>query len=178
MLPEKIVTEIRAQLFQGHYANLEENCFIQAWDVHMLMTTENEYQESCIRAEKEIAEIEKTITSLKEKKDKLSRDQYKNMVNFILPTRKLMYQKMKIARSDMYKEIVARADKIDEGKEKLEFRKAFNSFIPKLPFIEIEGTKYESTETNEIKLDEKGVKVLYIKNDAKPKTEEKNNKKA
>lgn len=165
MLPQETIKAISDNLFNAHYANFMENCFLQAWDVHMIQETQEEYDVACARADKEIKEIGKRISELEGKKDKLSRDQAKNLKNFILPTRINQFNLLKVKRSDLYKTISDRADKIDEGREKLEFRKAFTGYIPKLPFLEIEGTRYEVTETNEVKFDDKGNKVLYIKNE-------------
>lgn len=67
-----------------------------------------------------------------------------------------------VAKSDEYKKIAKRALVIQGYFDMIDFLEKFDGSIPALPFLDIEGTKYETTELGGYKKDEDGNKILYI----------------
>lgn len=70
-------------------------------------------------------------------------------------------------RQKLFKEVLEYGRKNEALQEEIDFTNAFErGATPQLPYIEIDGTRYESTKDNQIALDQDGGKILAIANDA------------
>lgn len=143
----------------------------QRSNVDTLIAT-REVDEKNIETYKEkITELTTALNKIPKKKDKVNRNAAQKISNQIAATQFIM-TRLQVERSDAYKGIVERAGKIQDIIEWISFYEDFDGAVPRLPFIEIEGTRYASTVMNEIQLDLSGNKVLYVENeDKKTKSE-------
>lgn len=124
-----------------------------------------------------LAEIKKQMEPLLEIteeniKGKVSKEQKEARVKAFHSLQGLDFtrNKLVIAKSDLNKQIAERARTIKGYVDMIAFVKGFDGDIPKLPFLEIEGTKYQTNELGGFVKDEEGVRALYLE----PKNEQGN----
>ena len=159
---------IRAKALEKYKHNLFVEQAEMGQKVKTILETEVEDAATQVKIRESIVELENEIAKLKDDKTKAARVEVQRLTNHV-NANNLMATQLSALRNEAYKHVLAGAEKISDIKDAIEFYETFEGYVPQLPFIIVDGTKYESTPANTIKVDASGKKILYVENNKSKK---------